>query len=253
MTRLAYCVLSESDRLRDVPLVGVEGAPVSLAVAAGLAVASSPVREDALPPTLPRVRAYAHVVESLHSAATVLPFRYGCFVKNGAELEALLAARGRQFEAALRQLHDCEEMTVRVLLEDPAPAVRGGPAIAPAAASGAAYLAGLRDHYSARESLKSGAVATAEALRLAFRGLYVKIEADPSPSGGGPLLSVHFLVFRKDVGRFREAFERLQATGAARMLLTGPWPLYHFAGVAGGQAEDPQGVPAIQASDLLRS
>jgi len=253
MTRLAYCVLSESDRLRDVPLMGVEGAQVSLAVAAGLAVASSHVREDALPPTLPRVRAYAHVVESLHSAATVLPFRYGCFAKNGAELESLLGTRGRQFKAALQELHDCEEMTVRVLLKDQAPAVRAGPALAPTAVSGAAYLAGLRDYYSARESLESDAAATAEALRLAFRGLYVKLEVDHSPSGGGPLLSVHFLVFRKDVGRFREAFERLQETGDARMLLTGPWPLYHFAGGAGRQAEDPQEFPAIQASGLRRS
>ena len=183
MSRLAYCVLRESERPSDLLIQGVEGAAVSLTVADGLAAASSLVGEDTVVATLPRVTAYARVVEAIHAVATVLPFRYGCFVKDEAELVSLLRGRRDQFEKTLEEVRDCVEMGLRVLLDGTAAVAPHEPPRTPNAASGKAYLTGLKNHYAARDSQASAATEAAEALRLAFDGLYAKVRDRASAAG----------------------------------------------------------------------
>jgi len=104
------------------------------------------------------------------------------------------------------------------------------PAYAAPAGTGREFLEGRRAHYAAEECDEALAAQAAAEARGALEGLAVKCREDRSSAADGRLLSLFFLVRRKDVERFREAFRQLQQETSAKMLLTGPWPPYNFVG-----------------------
>jgi hypothetical protein len=245
MKHLVYCVLRDvRDPMRSVLPPGVEGAPVFLVAEGGLAAACSVAPDGCATPTVPRATAFAWVVGALHAVTAVLPFRYGNFLDSSERVLNLLRVRREEFLQSLEEVEGCDEMGLRILLENrphlacaqPAYAAPGLPAIALAAAGGTGreFLEGRRAHYAAEEcdeapALRTGG-ATTEA-RGALEGLAVKCRAERSGAPASPLgrvLSLFFLVRRENVERFREAFRQLQQETSAKMLLTGPWPPYNF-------------------------
>jgi len=246
MKHLVYGALRDVRPGRHALPAGVEGAPVFLVAEGGLAAACSGVPDGCATPTVPRATAYAWVVGALHAVTAVLPFRYGNFLDSSERVLNLLRVRREAFLQSLEEVEGCDEMGLRILLEDrphlacaqPACAAPGLPAIALAAAGGTGreFLEGRRAHYAAEEcdeapALRTGGAA-AEA-RGALEGLAVKCRAQRSSAPASPLgrvLSLFFLVRRENVERFREAFRQLQQETSAKMLLTGPWPPYNFVG-----------------------
>lgn len=228
MKRLACAILRAGG---PDPAEGVEpGGPALARIEAdGLAIAYALVRPEEAAPTLDRLAWYASAIEAMHRRQPTLPLRFGCVRQTDAELVALLAAGRDAWLAALEAVDGCEEMGLRVMLEA-APTVAGRPPAAPGPKprTGAEYLAGLRARLDLRDASRRAAEREAERMRAAFEGLFRDCRVDAATPGREAMASIAFLVPRGQVEAFRAAFRAHQSPGAARWLLTGPWPPYSF-------------------------
>jgi hypothetical protein len=243
MRHLVYCVLPEGGPDAGPLPAGVEGCPVGLVAAGGLAAASSAAPAAGVAPTIAHVAAYSRVIEALHKVCTVLPFRYGHWLDGEAPIVELLRAHESEFRASLALVEGCLEMGLRILVVCGDGGVRPGPhADSPSVnhgatnnmgtpASGKAYLADRKVYYAWTQSADETATAADGRARRAFDGLYVKsCEDRRAVSEGRTLVSLSLLVRREHVERFRDAFRGFPERDRQRVLLSGPWPPYSFAG-----------------------
>lgn len=199
MSYLVYCVLRQRARGHAPP--GVAGLPVRMIAEQGLCAAASRMAGAAPEITIANVLAYQHVIEELHDAQSVLPFRYGCVFETIGQVRAALRDRQAQFQRLLEDLDGLVEMGVRFLCEAHVP---------PAGGSGADYLASRMRQYE-----------TTQGVQQALAGLFVRCRKE-SPQ------SLHFLVPRTLAPAFSEKARLLRQSAGARMLLSGPWPPYNF-------------------------
>ena len=230
MKHLVYCILREVRPLPCALPAGVEGAQVLLVAEGGLAAACSVVPDGCATPTVPRATAFAWVVGALHAVTAVLPFRYGNFLDSGERVLNLLRVRREEFLQSLEEVEGCDEMGLRILLENRPGLVCAQPAYVAPGGTGREFLEGRRAHYAAEECDEALAAQAAAEARGALEHLAVKCREERSTAADGRLLSLFFLVRRDNVGAFREAFRRLERETGAKVLLTGPWPPYNFAG-----------------------
>jgi len=238
MKYLAYCILSSCDA-REAPRPnGLDGNPITVIEAAGLAVACSPAPGRPAEPPVSDLLAYAAVIDRMHQACPVLPLRFGSLLEGTEEMEQVLRRRHDEFAQALAEVGRCVEMGLRALAdEEPIPVERetvphdiaGEPApqALPESGAGVAYLRRRREAFAIKDQQQQARQSLAEAVRQAFAGLFVCWTSEVA-EGEPRLTSFHFLVRRADVEPFRGAFRRLQKTCSARLLLTGPWPPYNF-------------------------
>ena len=231
MKHLVYCILRDArGPMRGVLPPGVEGAPVFLVAEGGLAAACSVAPDGCAAPTVPRATAFAWAVAALHKVATVVPFRYGNLLETREQVLELLRVHREEFLQSLEEVQGCDEMGLRILLENRPHLACAQPAYAAPGGTGREFLEGRRAHYAAEECDEALAARAAAEARGALDGLAVKCREDRSIAADGRLLSLFFLVRRENVERFREAFRQLQQETPAKMLLTGPWPPYNFVG-----------------------
>lgn len=207
---------------------GVAGAPVRLIEEGTLAAAVSTIAPGDLAPSVARALSFSRVVEALHSARTVLPMRYGNVCRDDAEVVDLLRARAGEYGAILRRLDGCAEMGVRVLLP-----LERTPASSPrfvevAGASGRGYLTRRAAGYAHAEAARCALAVSTDRVRQALGGLAVRTAIDHDRDDAG-LSTVHFLIRRDSVERFRTEFRRIERMEPARLLLSGPWPPSSFA------------------------
>ena len=243
--------------------LGVEGAAIGMIRGSGLAAACSVVPDVCAVPSVERVMAYARVVEACHARATVLPLRYGALLDTEAQVIGLLRRRRGELLASLAVIEGCTEMGIRALPSGTRGEGRGTrgkqsrTALAPrpsglapfsppasslappaspllASASGRAYLASRGALYAEKDGTRREAEALTEKLCAAFDGLFRQCRPEHSSGGDRRLLSVAFLVPREREGQFRRAFREIEAQMPERLLLTGPWAPYSFAGPEGG-------------------
>lgn len=260
MSVLLYGIVFTAPRdgsLPPMPASGVGNAQVRLIEANGLGAAVSTVDSPALTPTVERALAYARVIESLHVDRTVLPMRYGSVLGSESHVVELLRAHGETYAGMLQGLIGCVEMGVRILTCARPSTGSGRPELverrgatstndgslrcAECRADGWGPLAGMtyltrrQAFYAEQDRCMHEAAATVQRLGAALAGLFLKCEAEPSPTvvarsiSGGALVGVHFLVKRNMLASFRMAFRRMERAERARLLLSGPWPPYNFA------------------------
>ena len=237
MKHLVYCILRAGGIAPEVCPVGVNKEAIRLLAAGGLAAAFSIVCEGRAVWNLEQAKAYADAVEALHEVCPVLPVRYGCLLPSEESLVALLHERRDEFIASLGDVEGCVEMGIRIMLEAPVPLQAGisqSPA-APQPSSGASYLADRRRHYAQPDGLSVERSVLSEELPGAFRGLFVKHRSEYRPllcnvTSSRPMLSFYFLVKRARQDAFRDAFRAMTLRAPRKMLLSGPWPPYNFAG-----------------------
>jgi hypothetical protein len=140
----------------------------------------------------------------------------------------LLRVHREEFLQSLEEVQGCDEMGLRILLENRPGLACAQPACVAPGGTGREFLEGRRAHYAAEECDEAPAAQAAAEARGALEGLAVKCRAERSSAADGRLLSLFFLVRRENVERFQAAFRQLQQETSAKMLLTGPWPPYNF-------------------------
>ena len=114
--------------------------------------------------------------------------------------------------------------------------------------TGRAYLTARKTHYGREDNLSKEMDAIIDRYRETFSGLYVKFKAEYASTGNlqfsiinrqspianpqspiaNPMLSLYFLVRRKSVESFRQAFRQVVFKDHAKLLLSGPWPPFNF-------------------------
>jgi hypothetical protein len=245
---LVYCITREDASVHGrLPLAGNDRA-VHFVTQPGLAAAISEVLDSDVAPTAPRLRTFAAVVEALHGVCTILPMRYGCVLPAEERVVALLRERAPEFMAALDGVEGCAEMSIRAIFDEN-PVAPSSPQVLvpkfnlgtrmlgtrrepPNVSGGRAYLAARKAYYARQTLSAQAATAVVERAAAVLRGLFVRYVSAYSPfptmPHNVPMLSLHFLVRRERVEPFREVFRALNLSESAKMLLSGPWPPYHF-------------------------
>jgi Gas vesicle synthesis protein GvpL/GvpF len=152
----------------------------------------------------------------------VLPARFGTLLHDDAALTDALAQRGARLADALRRVAGCEQMTLRVWGEGPAPlpARAGEP---PGAGPGTRYLEGRRHARAVAHS-----VPEVEPLRQRLGDL-VRAERAERHDRPPLLATVQHLVPRGAGGRYVAVVDDCRAgLRPCRVSVTGPWLPYAF-------------------------
>lgn len=234
MKQLVYGVVRAAGDWGLLP-AGPQGGHAELLHDGELAAACSVVPEACASPSVNDLMAYAQVIDHLHGQGPVLPMRFGCLLEHDSQVIDLLRVRHGHFLAALREVEGCDEFGLRVLVGSRAPEVHpvctpamAAPGGTPSGGPGTRYLADRRTRYAEKDTQCQQAAAALERFREAFDGVFVHCEQEPTVEAA-PILSLHFLVRRENHDRFYTTFRRLQQGSTDKLLLTGPWPPYHFA------------------------
>jgi len=196
-----------------------------LLTARGLAAVVSAVEEMSAPPSVSSLLAYERVVEAIHARQAVIPLRYGCVMEDEAAVVRLLEDHRQEYGALLARLRGMTEMGIRVLW--PArPCVLPGAAPSP----GARYLASLRNRYPSANPLAGEEAHLADGIIASLSDCSAEQRREVSSSSQRRLLSLYFLTSRTGVERFRNQARQICPPSGAKILLSGPWPPYNFAG-----------------------
>jgi hypothetical protein len=197
----------------------------SLLAAHGLAAVVSALEETSSPPTVSSLLAYERVVEAIHARQAVIPLRYGCVMENESAVVGLLEDHREEYEGLLARLPGMTEMGIRVLW----PARAGIPPAFPPS-PGAAYLASLRNRYPSANALDGEEGQLADRIAGLLSGCSTEQRREVSSSSQRRLLSLYFLTPKTGVERFRSKARKIFPPSGAKILLSGPWPPYNFAG-----------------------
>jgi hypothetical protein len=196
-----------------------------LLTAHGLAAVVSAVEEMRAPPSVSSLLAYERVVEAIHARQAVIPLRYGCVMENESAVVGLLEDHREEYEGLLARLPGMTEMGIRVLW----PARAGIPPAFPPS-PGAAYLASLRNRYPSANALDGEEGQLADRIAGLLSGCSTEQRREVSSSSQRRLLSLYFLTPKTGVERFRSKARKIFPPSGAKILLSGPWPPYNFAG-----------------------
>ena len=196
-----------------------------LLTAHGLAAAVSAVEEMSAPPSVSSLLAYEKVVEAIHAGQAVIPLRYGCVMESESAVVRLLEDHHQEYGALLARLRGMTEMGIRVLWPASAEVL---PDVPPS--PGARYLASLRNRYHSAGVLDAEETQLADRIAGLLAGCSTEQRTEVSSSSQRRLLSLYFLTSRTGVERFRNQARQICPPSGAKILLSGPWPPYNFAG-----------------------
>ncbi len=246
-----YCVVNSARKpslSRIPPGVPSAGAPRALAGPTGtwLIVADVPLDEyggDSIDVHLKDLewvaaRAMAHeaVVEFCHRASDVIPMKLFTIFHDD-QRAASHVGSATALAAVFRRIGGCAEWSVRVSCSPASAAERAAPrSRARAVESGTAFL---RRKKSQRDDVRAAAAEAARAVETVFSrlGKIAKdsVRKDTDSPGSRLALDAAFLVRRAREAAFEREAARLASTAAdvgCELVLSGPWPAYHFVGGA---------------------
>jgi hypothetical protein len=187
---------------------------------------------DAPPPATPEnLRSHDRVVRAaLDAGVTPVPFRFGQWHADAADLVAGIVARAQHWQQLLQRLAGSAEMGVRLRLAA-APAVDPPPAPSPTNGEGPGrrYLERRSRELHAAAARASAHQEVLELLAGALSGCVLQTRAEAVPDGAGHLGLAH-LVHRAQVSTYGESLADLRRRRPdLDLLVTGPWPPYSFA------------------------
>jgi hypothetical protein len=183
------------------------------------------VEEVRPPPSVSTLLAYERVVEAIHARQAVIPLRYGCVMEDEAAVSRLLEDHRQEYEAQLARLVGMTEMGIRVLWPARAGVVSEVPP-----SPGAAYLASLRNRYPSANALDAEEGQLADRIAGLLSGCSTGERREVACSSRRRLLSLYFLTPKTGVERFRSEARKIPPPSGTKVLLSGPWPPYNFAG-----------------------
>lgn len=240
MTLLAYGVKAGS----AIPpsIVGVGGRSVQSLAVGDLRVLYSAVGTVPMPPDPETAVAYGRVLDVVHAAETVVPFRYGAIADDTQQLAALVRPQANWFRETLQRLDGLTEMTLRISLDSAdacvaksrssvaTPRVESQPdATNPAhPESGVDYLRRRKALFVAKDAGPAKLAPALEQLRAAVPGICeMKAERVTHPELG---IAAHVLIPRRIAADLQAVIAAHPILATHRCVVTGPWPPFTFAG-----------------------
>ena len=196
-----------------------------LITAHGLAAVVFSVEEMSSPPSVASLLAYEGVVEAIHARQAVIPLRYGCVLENESAVLRFLEGHRQEYEAQLARFLGMTEMGIRVLWPERA----GVPPEFPPTPGGR-YLASLRNRYPSAGTLGGEERQLADRIAGLLSGCSTEQRREVAYSSQRRLLSLYFLTSQTGVERFRSKARSISPPSGAKVLVSGPWPPYNFAG-----------------------
>jgi hypothetical protein len=188
-----------------------------------------------------RALAHAAVVERLLGQEAVLPMKLFTLFADEASARRSIRRRRRRLEPLLDRVAGATEWGVRVRLDAAAPRATAPRATARrAAGDGRGFLLRKKAERDAGREARTRAAALAGETYEGLAGGAAAARRNPVPAGAPVLLDAAFLVRRREERRFERQVDRWArrlAAAGCEVTLSGPWPPYHFAGVAGGRVE----------------
>ena len=254
MAWYAYCVTEKQafpELLRHrkpVPLEtvsGIEGNQVFLYPASDLAVVvSEHIPSETSSPQ--NAKDHARVIADCFKTATVLPFRFGTVFANDELLRRSVRSNQRQFLSNLAALHGKSEMHMKLTLDDCCrEQIRDISAGSPL--GNRTYLTDLRETATRQRERQTRARSLSMQLNRMFSPLEEELSCRRLESGKMQL-DVSHLIASRHVERYQNKF--LMAREQMRdcqLLLSGPWPPYHFVHSLTRPAAAPAVVPQPRA------
>ncbi len=219
-------------------ILGLGGNPVQLLTWGDVAAVVSPSALKAWPPDGAHATLHERVVEEVMKSRPILPARFNTLLGREEAVLALLEESACDFGVALERVRGKVEMGLRVLWEPPGEGEGpGGPGIT-GGGPGAEYLARKREEARHRAKGLQAGGRLIQALDAPLRCLAVESWLRRFPSRRF-LMAGAYLVERDRVDAFRDGvMTAREGFPNLRLLLTGPWPPYHFAkGVRDGSAD----------------
>jgi Gas vesicle synthesis protein GvpL/GvpF len=157
---------------------------------------------------------YHDIISELHSAGTIVPFRYGSCVETLQNLQVWLENEQEHYLKLSAKLDGLTEMSLRIIV----------PPIAEEASakstSGKDYL--LNKSKAFRQNEKGTAII--ELLKTNLQ----KYICDLKHEKRDDILSVYFLIKKSDVENFRRSFSETEKTTDFKCVLTGGWCPFNF-------------------------
>lgn len=227
MTVYVYCVGDVANQAASV--LGIGGARVEALTVGTLTAWFSEFAADIVPLTRENVLAHESVVREALAESTPLPFRFGTLVTRE-ELQKYMSERAGALRNKLVDVHDCVEMSVKIISTTPTQTV-GKEAEPASLGEGAAFLL-------AKKKLLMGAQLRAESAKE----ISIWLENQLTGCVRESLITLHpterlvlaaaYLVRNADMTEYRSALAQARKDRPELHFLTsGPWPPYSFANI----------------------
>lgn len=217
---------------------GLGGSPVFFVPYGNLAavVSRSPLRPWPVDET--QLTLHELVVEEVMGARPIVPVRFNTLFRTEEGILALLDERAQAFRSALERVAGKVEMGLRVLWEPPGGVGAPVPQETPNGGPGTEYLNRRLREAQRRAGLRAAGERLIREVQALFHPLAVESWLQRLPTNR-LLFSGAYLVERDRVDAFTERVAEAQEEfPRLSLLLTGPWPPYHFVNGAQDEIED---------------
>ncbi len=168
---------------------------------------------------------HARVIADCFQHSTVLPFRFGTVFPDDDALRRSVRSNQRQFNANVERLRGKAEMHLKVVLEDGGP---DSPKYLSSPCVGKEYLSRLRE----TSALQRERQTKARAIFVQVHRMFAPLEEDIScrrMDSGKMLLDIAHLINHGNIARYQNKYSSAgQTLRDCQMMLSGPWPPYHF-------------------------
>lgn len=233
MAWYAYCIAEKAafpellHHRKPVPLearIGVLGNQIFLYPASDFAIV---VSEHNPEDNLDQKSAvdHARVIADCFQHSTVLPFRFGTVFSDDEALRRSVRSNQRQFTANVERLRGKAEMHLKVVLEDSGP---NSPKYLSSPCAGKEYLSRLRETAVLQRERQTKAKAVFVQMHRVFSPLEEEISCRHIDSGK-ILLDIAHLIEHGNIARYQNKYSTASQTMRdCQMMLSGPWPPYHF-------------------------
>ncbi len=244
---LLYCILSskEMGKIKEPILSAIDGEPVhelcSNTISGVISILNKVPGTD-----VKTLLAYHGVIESYHQRQTVLPMRFGAVFRQEAHMITALKNNEKSYLLQLKRLHGCTEMCIRFIATAPHENHVEEKEPSQKKISGTAFLQHRKAIYERQNRLPSEPHQKSKSVLRHLKGTYIEFKQErrllgnvsttvPLPGADKTndnrlLISLFFLISKKNIALFRSRFQEIPAVSSAGAgyMINGPWPPFNF-------------------------
>lgn len=170
---------------------------------------------------------HARVVSECFRNTTVLPFRFGTVFENDEALRRAVRVNRKAFLSLVDRLRGKAEMHLKLLVKHNSPEAALAEIELPLTAGGE-YLRKLRDKAARQRERQTKARALSVQVHKLFHPLEEEVSCKKVDKGG-MLIDIAHLIDHKSVEKYQNRYSTAaRQLKDCELLISGPWPPYHF-------------------------